>query len=89
MCKVCVKWHVGSTFTSFRARFNSYKSSSRKLSSRVPVTQAERFTEANHHGFLEDVSFHIIGCLEFLDTGRDSRLQSFMPEGLSVRFMDH
>ena len=34
------------------------------------MTQAEllkHFTEANHHGFLEDISFHIIGrvFLEF------------------------
>ena len=53
-CKVCDKQYVGSTFTSFRARFNNYKSSSRKFSSGVAVTQAElfrHFTEANHHGF--------------------------------------
>ena len=30
-CKVCGKQYVGSTLTSFRARFNSYKSSSRKF----------------------------------------------------------
>ena len=62
-CKVCGKQYVGSTFTLFRARFNNYKSSSRKFSSGVPVTQAElfkHFTEANRHGFLEGVSFHII-----------------------------
>ena len=44
-------------------RFNNYKSSSRKLSSGVPVAQAElfaHFTEANDHGFLDDVSFHIM-----------------------------
>ena len=61
-CKLCGKQYVGSTFTSFRARFNTYKSSSRKFSSEVAVTQAEffkHFTEANHHGFLEDVSFQI------------------------------
>ena len=41
----------------------NYKSSSRKFSSGVSVIQAElskHFTETNHHGFLEDVSFHII-----------------------------
>ena len=52
-CKVCGKQYVGSTFTSLQARFNSCKSSSRKFSSGKPVRQAE-------HGFLEDVSFHII-----------------------------
>ena len=62
-CKVCGKQYVGSTFTSFRARLNNYKSSSRKFSCGVAVTQAElfrHFTEANHHGFLEDVNFQII-----------------------------
>ena len=52
-CKVCGTQYVGSTFTSFRARFNHYKSPSRNVSSGVPVTQAElfkHFTEANHHG---------------------------------------
>jgi len=31
-CKVCGKQYVGSTFTSFRTRFNNYTSSSRKFS---------------------------------------------------------
>ena len=58
-CKVCGKEYVGSTFTSLRTRFNNYKSSSTKLS----VAQAEifrHFTEANHNGFLEDVTIRII-----------------------------
>ena len=62
-CKVCGKQYVGSSFISFRARFNNYKSSSRKFSSGVAVTQAElyrHFTETNHHGFLEDISSQII-----------------------------
>ena len=61
-CKVCGTQYVGSTFTSFRARCNYYKSSSRQFSSGVAVAQAElfrHFTEATHHGFL-DVSFQII-----------------------------
>ena len=59
-CKVCGKQYVGSTFTSFRARYNNYKSSRTKFSSVVAVTQSEffrHFTEANHHGFLEDGGF--------------------------------
>ena len=39
------------------------------------MPQAEffrHFTQAGHHGFLEDVSFQIIGSLEFLEIGRDS-----------------
>ena len=62
-CKVCGKQYVGSTFTPFRIRFNNYKSSSRKFSSGISVTQAElfrHFTEDNHHEFLEDVSVQII-----------------------------
>ena len=69
-CKVCGKQYVGSTFTSFRARFNNYKSVSRKFSGGVLVPQAElfrHFTGAGHHGFLEDV-----GSLEFQDIRRDS-----------------
>ena len=41
--KICGKQYVGSTFTPFRIRFNNYKSSSRKFSSRISVTQAELF----------------------------------------------
>ena len=62
-CKVCGKQYVGSTSTSFRARFNNYKSASMKFSGGVLVPQAElfrHFTEAGHHGFLVDVSFMII-----------------------------
>ena len=59
-CTVCCKQYVGSTFTPFRVRFNIYKLSNRKFSSGISVKQAElfkHFAEANHHGFLEDVSF--------------------------------
>ena len=62
-CKECGKQYVGSTFTSFRAKFNNYRSSSRKFSGGVLVPQAElfrHFKEAGHHGFLEGVSFQII-----------------------------
>ena len=42
-CKVCGKQYVCSTFTTFRVRFNNYKSSSRKFSSGILVTKAELF----------------------------------------------
>ena len=94
-CKVCGKQYVGSTFTSCRARFNNYKSSSRKFSSGVAVSQAELvryFTEANHHGFL-DVSFQFIDRVFRVSRHKEGfwqfRLQSFMPEGLNVRYADH
>ena len=95
-CKVCGKQYVGSTFTSFRARFNTDKSSSRKFSSGIAVTQAElfrHFTEANHYGFVEDVSFQIIDRVFWVSRHKEGfwqfRLQRFMPEGLNIRYADH
>ena len=95
-CKVCGKQYVGSTFISFRARFNNFNSCSRKLSSGVAVTQAELFrhlTEANHHGFLEDVGCQIIDRLFGVYRHKEGfwqfRLQSCIPEGLNVRYADH
>ena len=95
-CKVCGKQYVGSTFTSFRARFNNYKSSSRTFSSGVAVTHSELFrhsTEANHNGFLEDVSFQIIDRVFGVSRHKEGfwqfRLQSFIPDGLNVRYADH
>ena len=72
-CKVCGKQNVGSTFTSFRTRFNNYKSSSIRFYSGMSVAQAELFrysTEVNHNGFLEDVTIQIM-------------------EGLNIRLIDH
>ena len=95
-CKVCGKQYVGSTFTSFKARFNNYKSASRRFSGGVLVPQAElfgHFTGAGHHGFLEDVSFQIIDRVFGVSRHKEGfwqfRLQSFMPEGLNARFVDH
>ena len=39
-CKVCGKQYVGSTFTSFKARFSNYKSSSRKFPSGVALKES-------------------------------------------------
>ena len=95
-CKVCGKQYVGSTFTSFRARFNNYKLSSRKFSGGVAVTQAELFryfTDANHYGLLADVSFQIIDRVFGVSRHKvgfwQFSLQSFMPEGLNIRYADH
>jgi len=63
-CKVCGKQYVGSTFTSFRTRFNNYTSSSRKFSYGMSVAQAElfrHFTEVNLNGCIEVVTHKIIG----------------------------
>ena len=94
-CKVCGKQYVGSTFTSFRVRFNNYKSASRRYSKGEVVTQADffrHFTEANHHGFMEDVSFQIIDRVFGESRHREGfwqfKLGSFAPEGLNVRFVD-
>ena len=60
------------------------------------MTQAELFrhcAEANHHGFLEDVSFPIIDRVFGVSRHKEGfwqfRLQSFMSEGLNVRCVDH
>ena len=59
------------------------------------MTQAElfrHFTEANHHGFLEDVNFQIIdrvfGVSRYNEGFWQFRLQSFMPEGLNIQCLD-
>ena len=92
---MCGKQYVGSTFTLFRVRFDNYKSSSRKFSCGISVTQAElyqHFTEANHNGFLEDVSFQIIDTVFGDSRLREGfwqfKLHSFVPEGLNVRSVD-
>ena len=94
-CQVCGKQYVGSTFTSFRARLDNFKSASRTFSGGVLVPQAElfrHFTEDGHHGFLEDLSCQIIDRVFGVSRHKEGfwqfRLQSFMPEGLNARFVD-
>ena len=43
-----------------------------------------------HHGFLEDISIHIevFGDSRLREGFWQSKLHSFMPEGLNVRFVD-
>ena len=60
------------------------------------MPQAElfrHFTGAGHRGFLEDVSFQIIDRVYGVSRHKEGfwqfRLQSFMPEGLNARFVDH
>ena len=95
-CKVSGKQYVDSTFMSLRTIFNNYKSSSRKFSNGMSVAQAEIFrhcTEANHNGFLEGVTIRIIDRVFGESRLRKGfwqfKLNSFMPEGLNVRFVDH
>ena len=95
-CKVCGKQYVGSTFTSLRIRFNNYKSSSRKSSNGMSVGQAEIFrhcTETNHNGFLEDATIRITEGVSGESRVREGfwqfKLNSFMPEGINIRFVDH
>ena len=70
-CNVCTKQYVGSTITTFRTRFNNYKSQFRKYSKRKQdcnpnpgkdIKQAslfEHFFSDGHHG-LDDWSFQLI-----------------------------
>ena len=91
-CKVCGKQYVGSTKAAFRNRFNSYKSYSRTFSKGRSVDQAqlyEHFTEANHHGFLEDVTVQIIDTIsKSRETEREwqEELDSVGSKKLNVRF---
>ena len=60
----------------------------------MPQAELSRhFTEAGHHGFLEDVSFQIIDRVFGVPRHKEGfwqfRLQSFTPEGLNTRFVDH
>ena len=65
-CKVCGMQYVGSTFTPFRARFNNYKSCSRRFDEGELVNQADffrHFSEVGHRGFLKDVTFQVVDTL--------------------------
>ena len=73
---------------SFRIRFNNCKSARRRFSKGGVFTQADLFryfTEANHHGFMEDVSFQIIDRVSGESRHREGfwqvKLDSFAPEG--------
>ena len=95
-CKVCGKQYVGSTFTPLRTRFNNYKSSSKMFPNSMSVAQAElfrQFTEANQNIFLDDVTIQTIvgvsGESRLRKRFWQLKLNSFMPEGLNVRFVDH
>ena len=61
----------------------------------MSVIQGEifrHFTESNHHGFLENISFQIIdrvlGDSRLIGGFWQFMLHSFMPEVLNVRFVD-
>ena len=65
-CFVCGFQYVGSTSTPFRYRFDNYKASFRRFSSGSSVPHMDlfrRFSEENHHGFLDDIHVKIIGRL--------------------------
>ena len=62
----------------------------------MSVAQADlfrHFTEGNHDGLLEDVTVQIIDRVVGESRLREGfwqfKLNSFMPEGLSIRFGDH
>ena len=94
-CKVCGKQYVGSTFTTFTARFNNYKSASHRFDKGESGTQEElfrHFTEADHHGFMEGISLQVIDRIFGDSRQREGfcqfKLDSFVPELLDVRFID-
>ena len=87
-CKVCGKQYVGSTFT-------TYKSASDRFDKGESGTQEElfrHFTEADHHGFTEDISLLVIDRIFGDSRQREGfwqfKLASFVPEVLDVRFID-
>ena len=58
--RVCGKQYVGSIFTPFRTRFDNYQFGRSRFLKEKVGTQAElldRFSDVDHHGFLEDVYF--------------------------------
>ena len=81
-CKTCNKQYIGSTITTFRERFNNYKSQFRKYSKRKDsgtvdpgkdISQAKLFDHFlidGHHG-MEDWSFQIIDQAESLKRLRE------------------
>ena len=63
-----------STFTLFRGRFTKCNSASRKYSNggiNHEGRHFRHFAEGNHHGFMQDVSFHIMRFLESLGIGKE------------------
>ena len=87
--------YVGSTFTPFRSRFNSYKSCCRRFEKGEMVTQADfhrHFESAGHHGFMEDVKVQVTDRIFGESRVREGfwqfKLDSFAPKGLNVRLVD-
>ena len=84
---VCGKQYVWSIVTPFRARFNSYKSASRRFDT------GNRLQKQSFIGtFLRQISFQIIDRVFGDSRQREEfwqfELYSFIAEGLNVRFLD-
>ena len=95
-CHVCGLQYVGSTCTSFRVRFDNYKSCNRRFNgdaSEVPRVDIFRhFAGEGHRGFLEDVIVVILNKLYGNGKQRESfwqyKLDTFVPRGLNIRQVD-
>ena len=77
------------------ARFNNNKSASCRILKGEVVKQAElfeQFSDADHQGFLEDISFQIIDRVFENSRQREGfwqfKIDSFIAEGLNTRFID-
>ena len=94
-CKVCGMQYVGSTYTSFRTRFNNFKSCCRRFEKGEMVTQADfqrHFELAGHHGFIENVKVQVIDRIFGESRVRKGfwqfKLGSFAPKVLNVRLVN-
>ena len=96
ICSVCGLQYFGSTCTSFRVRFNNYKSCTRRFNggaSGVPqATIFRHFAGEGHRGLLEDGRVVILDKL--YGNGRQwesfwqYKLDTFVPRGLNIRQVD-
>ena len=95
-CSVCGVQYVGSTCTSFRVRFNNYKSCDRRFNGGASgVHQADifrHFVGDGNRGFLEDGRVVILDKLYGKGRQRESfwqyKLDTFVPRDLNIRQVD-
>ena len=91
-CKVCQKQYVGSTITTFRKRFNQYKSNIKLYSEGRRGMKQEKlishFFTDKHHGTYDDIKVQIINYCDANDQERREdfwifNLNTLEPNGLN------